>query len=42
MEIREHIQVSDSEFLEYGESGDINITQLNFTSFQPGCVVAIR
>jgi glycogen debranching enzyme len=42
VKIREHIQVSDSEFLEYGESGDMNITQLNFTSFQPGSVVAIR
>jgi len=42
MEIREHIQVSNSEFLEYGESEDMNITQLNFTCFQPGSVVAIR
>jgi glycogen debranching enzyme len=42
VEVREHLQVSDSNFVECGESGDINITQLNFTNFQPGSVVAIR
>jgi glycogen debranching enzyme len=42
VEVREHLQVSNSNFLEYGESGDINITQLNFVNFQPGSIVAIR
>lgn len=42
VEIREHLQVSESNFLKCGESGDISITQLNFTNFQPGSVVAIR
>jgi glycogen debranching enzyme len=42
LEIREHLQVFESHFLEHGESGDKNITQLNFHNFQPGSVVAIR
>ncbi|XP_069703236.1 glycogen debranching enzyme isoform X2 [Periplaneta americana] len=42
VEVREHLQVYESDVLERGESGDANITQLNFTNFQPGSVVAIR
>ncbi|KDR16306.1 Glycogen debranching enzyme, partial [Zootermopsis nevadensis] len=42
VEIREHLQVSQSQFLEHGDSGDTNVTQLNFANFQPGSVVAIK
>ncbi|PSN51057.1 hypothetical protein C0J52_01523 [Blattella germanica] len=42
VEVREHIPVFESDILEQGESGDSNITQLNFINFQPGSVVAIR
>ena len=41
-EVREHLQVYESDVLEQGESGDPNITQLNFVNFQPGSVVAVR
>ncbi|KAJ9590614.1 hypothetical protein L9F63_016384, partial [Diploptera punctata] len=39
-EVREHVQVYESDVLEQGESGDPNVTQLNFVNFQPGSVVA--
>uniref|UniRef100_A0ABD2WG93 Glycogen debranching enzyme n=1 Tax=Trichogramma kaykai TaxID=54128 RepID=A0ABD2WG93_9HYME len=40
--VQEHIQLSDSKCIEKVDSGDPKITQLNFTHFQPGSVVAIR
>ncbi|XP_066992681.2 glycogen debranching enzyme [Anabrus simplex] len=42
VEIREHLQLFDSDILERSESGDANITQINFIKFPPGSVVAIR
>ena len=40
--LKEHIQICDSEIFEKVDSGDPKITQLNFVNFQPGSVVAIR
>ncbi|KAK7868484.1 hypothetical protein R5R35_001895 [Gryllus longicercus] len=42
VKIREHLKVSDSDFLEQEETGDSNITQLKFTNFCPGSVVVVR
>lgn len=40
--VKEHIQVSDSSIVQKAESGDPKITQLNFVNFQPGSVIAVR
>ncbi|KAK0167033.1 hypothetical protein PV327_004482 [Microctonus hyperodae] len=42
IDIKESIQIPDSNILEKVDSGDSKITQLNFVNFQPGSVVAIR
>ncbi|CAK9831681.1 Glycogen debranching enzyme [Anthophora retusa] len=42
LNLKEHIQICDSDILEKVDSGDPKITQLNFVNFQPGSVVAIR
>ncbi|KAG8039804.1 hypothetical protein G9C98_000533 [Cotesia typhae] len=42
VDIREHIQISESKIVEKTESGDLKITQLNFVNFQPGSVIAVR
>ncbi|XP_063230044.1 glycogen debranching enzyme [Bacillus rossius redtenbacheri] len=40
--VREHVPVAQSGMVQIGQSGDSNVTQLDFTDFQPGSVVAIR
>lgn len=42
LNLKEHIQICDSEILEKVDSGDPKITQLNFVNFQPGSIIAIR
>ncbi|XP_024943750.1 glycogen debranching enzyme [Cephus cinctus] len=42
LSLKEHIQLCDSTIFEKVDSGDPKITQLNFTNFQPGSIVAIR
>nr|CAD7601350.1 unnamed protein product [Timema genevievae] len=42
LELREHLKLSESRMLRSGESGDSNLTQLDWTDFQPGSIVAIR
>ncbi|XP_049783705.1 glycogen debranching enzyme isoform X1 [Schistocerca cancellata] len=42
VELKEHIPLSESQMLQIGDSGDPNVTQINFKNFQPGSVVAIK
>lgn len=42
VEVREKLQIGDSQFLEEVDSGDPNILQFRFKNFKPGSVIAIR
>ncbi|KAJ8667077.1 hypothetical protein QAD02_008739 [Eretmocerus hayati] len=42
VDVREHIQVSDSNIVRQAESGDPKVTQLDFVNFQPGSLIAVR